>query len=148
MKNIKKLFVPQKIITILFCIILLASTTVAFAGSTTTLLTYEGFGIRSKKSAQNFELNGETKITVNHDQTVNAAYLPRESYCSMTVSLQKKGVLVYSDTGDEFTLYGSDATVRTWTKAKGTYRLWFSSIPLSDETWPAYDIKGQVTKPA
>ena len=66
----------------------------------------------------------------------------------MKVSLQRKGVLVYSDTGDEFTLYGSNSTVRTWSKAKGTYRLWFSSIPLIDETWPSYDINGKVTKPA
>ena len=111
-------------------------------------MTYEGFGIRSKKSAQNIELNAETSITVNHDQTVNTAYLPRESSCSMTVSLQKKGLLVYSDTGDEFTLYGSNSTVKTWNKAKGTYRLWFASNALSDETWPSYDIEGKVTKPA
>lgn len=130
----------------LFCIILLASTTVAFAGST-TLITYAGSGIRSKKSVQNFELTESTKITVHHQQEVNPAYLPRENYCSMRVSLQKKGTLFYSDTGDEFTLYGSNSTTKSWTKAKGTYRLWFSSIPLSDETWPAYEIEGKVTKP-
>lgn len=147
MKNVKKTVGIQKAITFLFCMILLASTTIVFAGST-TLLTYEGFGIRSKKSVQNFELTQTTSITVNHNQTVNTAYSPRESSCSMKVSLQRKGVLVYSDTGDEFTLYGSNSTVRTWSKAKGTYGLWFSSIPLIDETWPSYDINGKVTKPA
>lgn len=146
MKNIKKAFKLQKVIAFLFCIILLASTTVAFAGST-TLMTYEGIGIRSKKSVQNFELTKTTSITIDHNQTVNAAYQHRKDYCSMTVSLQKKGTIFYSDTGDEFTIYSDGGTIKTWSKAKGTYRLWFHSAEISDGTWPAYDIDGKVTKP-
>lgn len=138
----KKYFL-SKITTFLLCFILLASTFVAFAAST-ELLSYNGTGIRSKASVQNFKLTKETTITINHNQTVNPAYQMREPYCSMKVSLQKKGTIFYSDTGDSVTTYGSGGFKRSYTKSSGTYRLYFASIPLADETWPAYDINGTV----
>lgn len=67
----------------------MASTTVVFAAST-TLMSYEGKGIRAKESVQTFELTKETKITIDHDQTISPSYAPRESVSSMTVILQKK----------------------------------------------------------
>lgn len=139
----KKNYFLAKITTFLLCFILLASTVVAFAAST-ELLSYNGKGIRSKASVNNFKLTKETTITIDHNQTVNPAYQMRESYCSMEVSLQKKGTIFYSNTGDSVTTYGSGGFTRSYTKSAGTYRLYFSSIPLADETWPAYDINGTI----
>ncbi len=88
----KKNYFFSKITTFLLCFILLTSTTVAFAAST-TLMTYNGTEIRAKASVQNFKLTNQTTITIDHNQTIDAAYKARESSCSMTVKLQKKELL-------------------------------------------------------
>lgn len=139
----KKNYFLLKVTTFLLCFILLASTVVAFAASA-ELLSYNGTGIRSKASVNNFKLTKETTITIDHNQTVNPAYQMREPYCSMTVSLQKKGTFFYSDTGDSVTTEGSGGFVKSYKKSSGTYRLYFYSMPFSDNTWPAYDINGTV----
>lgn len=59
----------SKIAAFLLCFILLTSTTVVFAGST-NLMSYSGKGICAKASVQNFELTKDTKITIDHNQTV------------------------------------------------------------------------------
>lgn len=141
----KKIYFLSKVTTFLLCFILLVSTTVAFAAST-TLMSYEGTGIRAKASVQNFQLTKETKITINHDQTISPAYAPRESVSSMTVKLQKKGTIFYSDTGDSVKTYGSGGFIKSYTKSSGTYRLYFSSTVLSDNTTPSFNIDGIVTK--
>ncbi len=109
-------------------------------------MSYEGKGIRAKESVQTFELTKETKITIDHDQTISPSYAPRESVSSMTVILQKKGVIFYSDTGDSVKTYSSGGFIRSYTKSSGKYRLYFSSTVLSDNTIPSFDIIGTVTK--
>lgn len=141
----KNSYFLSKITTFLLCFILLTSTTVAFAAST-TLMSYEGTGIRAKASVQNFKLTNETTITIDHHQTIDPAYKMRESYCSMTVMLQKKGTIKYNDTGDSVKTYGSGGFRRSYTKSSGTYRLYFSSTVLPDETMPSFNINGTVTK--
>ncbi len=141
----KKNYFLSKITTFLLCFILLASTTVAFAAST-PLMSYNGKEIRAKASVNNFKLTNQTTFTIDHNQTINAAYKARESSCSMTVKLQKKGTIVYSDTGDSVKTYGTDGFRKSYTKSSGTYRLYFSSTALSDGIIPSFDINGTVKK--
>lgn len=141
----KKNYFFSKITTFLLCFILLKSTTVAFAAST-TLMTYNGTEIRAKASVQNFKLTNQTTITIDHNQTIDAAYKARESSCSMTVKLQKKGTIKYNDTGDSVKTYGSGGFRKSYTKSSGTYRLYFSSTALSDGIIPSFSINGTVKK--
>ena len=135
----KKNYFFSKITTFLLCFILLTSTTVAFAAST-TLMTYNGTEIRAKASVQNFKLTNQTTITIDHNQTIDAAYKARESSCSMTVKLQKKELLNIMIT------YGSGGFRKSYTKSSGTYRLYFSSTALSDGIIPSFSINGTVKK--
>lgn len=141
----KKNYFLSKITTFLLCFILLASTTVAFAAST-TLMSYNGTGIRAKASVQNFKLTNQSTITIDHKQTIDPAYKARESSCSMTVKLQRKGTVVYSDTGDSVKTYGSGGFKKSYTKSSGTYRLYFSSTALSESEIPSFNISGTVKR--
>ena len=140
----KKKNLLAKILTTSFCAILISSTTVLAASS--TLLTYNGEGIRSRPSVSSFSLSGNTTITINHKQTLLDQYLPQASRSKMTVSLQKKSGLFYNDTGDSMTHYGSTRGSKTMTKSSGTYRLYFEANEISSSCWPAFDITGSVTK--
>lgn len=140
----KKTYFLSRITTVILCFILLAGTITAFAAST-QLMSYNGTGIMAKASVSNFTLSKETTITINHNQSLNPAYAKyKDAY--LDVKLQKKGVLVYSDTGDTKTCKGGAGFKQSYTKSKGTYRLYFSSHQYADQIFPKFDIKGTVTK--
>lgn len=103
----------------IFCFSLLFGSTIAFAGSS-QLLSYDGKNIRSKETVNSFELNSETTFTVNHTQTLNSTYVPRESQCKMETKLQRKGFVFYSDTGDTKTVTGTGGFTSTLKKSGDT----------------------------
>lgn len=132
-----------KILAVSFCGVLISSTTVLAAS---TLLSYNGQGIRSRPSVSSFSLSGNTTITINHRQTLLPAYTSVANRSKMTVSLQKKSGLFYNDTGDRMINYGSTSDRKTMTKSSGTYRLYFEANEISSTLWPAFDISGSVTR--
>lgn len=131
-----------KISTISFCAILISSTTILAASS--TLLSYNGQGIRSRPSVSSFSLSRDTTITINHKQTLNTPYIPVESSSYMTVSLQKKGLFYYNDTGDNMRNTGTNYDRKTMRNSAGTYRLYFQANEISPTLWPSFDISGNI----
>lgn len=133
-----------KIVVTSFCAVLISSTTILAASS--TLLSYNGEGIRSRPSVSSFNLSTNTTITLNHNQKLLPQYQHYSNSAKMTVSLQKKGGLVYNNTGDTLVGYGDFSSRKTMTKSSGTYRLYFEANEISSTLWPAFDINGTITK--
>lgn len=128
------------------CIILLVST--AFAYAATNLMTYNGTGIRQKSSVNSFTLSKSTAFTVKHS-TTGVKYIGNNSPSNykLIIYLQKKNGLQYSNTGDSFSLKGTGNKSKSWTKGKGTYRLYFQSpYPGEGKVWAGFDINGKVVK--
>lgn len=133
---------------IIFCVFVIMSTVTAFA-ATTTLLTYEGTGIRDKNTISQAKLSKKTTITVKHttSDVVNIGKLDPNKY-SLKVTLLKKGSISWNDTGDSFYVQGKTTKTVSWTKSAGTYKLnFYSKKPTSSgAVWPAFDISGKITK--
>ena len=140
----KKTYFLSKITTFILCFILLAGTTTVFAAGK-QLMSYNGTGIMAKASVSNFTLSEETTITIDHNQSLNPAYA-KYTDARWDVNLQKKGTLKYSNTGDTKTCKGGVGFKKSYTKSKGTYRLYFSSHQYADQITPKFDISGTVTK--
>lgn len=100
-------------------------TTTVFAKS--TLMTYQGWGIRGKESIQSFSLNSDTYVTVAHTNS-NFSY---NAYGEdvMDVTFQSKGLLgVWSSTGYKFRTRGNTTSYYSTTLPGGnTYRLYFNT---------------------
>lgn len=126
-----------------FCALFLC-TTLAFAAST-TLMTYNGTGIRDKNSVSNFTLSSRSSFTVRHRTTSFETSVPVDM--SVTISLLRKNGLSYNKTGDSFNVYGASSDSKSWTKDSGTYKLNFHTNGAWQGTWAAANISGSVTKP-
>lgn len=87
----KKTYFLSKITTFILCFILLAGTTTVFAAGK-QLMSYNGTGIMAKASVSNFTLSEETKITIDHNQSLNPAYA-KYTDARLDVNLQKKELL-------------------------------------------------------
>ena len=136
----------MSIMLITCCIMLASSTAVAFAAS--NLMTYNGTGIRQKASVHSFTLSKSTTFTVKHN-TTGVTYIGTNSPSQYTlyIHLQKKNGLQYTNTGDSFSLKGIGSKNKTWTKAAGTYRLYFQSpYPGEGQVWAGFNINGKVVK--
>lgn len=145
MLNEQKKCNKLKIIISMFLVIVMLSTTTVFAA--TTLLSYDGSGIRSKDSVNSFSLSKKTTITVKHTTTdIKSIGSKSPSNYSIIVSLKKKNNLFYTLTGDDFTVKGITSKNTTWTKSAGTYKLYFHGKKTTDGLSPAFDIKGKVVK--
>ena len=125
-----------------FCVLLLC-TMVTYAAST-TLMTYNGTGIRDKNSVKTFTLSSTTTITVQHTTTGFEKNLPVTKY--VEISLLRKGPFMYNKTGDSFCVYGVDSRSKSWTKDSGTYRLNFRTYGSYQGEWAGANIRGSVTK--
>ena len=116
-----------------------------FAGST-LLMSYDGTGIRSKDSVQNFQLTSSTNITLKHKTTaVSDIGIMDPKKCELIISLLKKGTLFYSATGNTLTVYGVSQSSVTWIKGSGKYKLHFETMRLVPDMWPSGNIFGTVS---
>lgn len=141
----QKKYNQLRIIISMFLVIVMLSTTTVFAA--TTLLSYDGTGIRGKDSVHSFELSKKSTITVKHTTTdIGSIGGKSPSNYSIVVSLLKKNNLFYNSTGDDFTVKGIKSKNATWTKSAGTYKLHFQAKKTTDGLSPAFDIKGKVVK--
>lgn len=127
------------------CLIMLL-TTLAFGA--TTLMSYNGTGIRDKESAQTFNLSKKSSVTVNHASTA-VGVDGFKGTIKLTVYLQKKNSNGnFVNTSHNFSLTGSGKKEKkvTWSLEKGTYRLYFKSTKdMPSNVWPQFDVKGTVT---
>ncbi|HHW94751.1 MAG TPA: hypothetical protein GX736_02335 [Mogibacterium sp.] len=134
-------------ITLFLCCIFISINTI-FAYAVTTIMTYNGEGIRQKPSVNSFSLSKTTSITVKHNTTA-VRYIGTTSpdNYKLIIYLQRKNGLSYSYTGDSFSLKGIGSKSKTWNKGSGRYRLFFQSpYPGEGQIWAGFDINGKVTK--
>lgn len=135
-----------RICTLTLCFAIFFCTSVAFAAST-TLMSYNGIGIRDKDSVEKFTLGKSTTIHLEHETTAVEYNGPNEdSACELKVSLMKKNTLSYTETGDEIKTTGIQSKTATWTKAAGTYRLHFATKMKTETWWPGATINGRIYK--
>ena len=126
-----------------FCVLLLC-TMVTYAAST-TLMTYNGTGIRDKNSVKTFKLSSTTTITVHHTTTGFEKNLPVTKYVEISL-LRKTGFSFYK-TGDSFCVYEANSGSKSWRKDSGTYRLNFRTYGSYQGEWAGANIRGSVTMP-
>lgn len=86
----------NSVLLIVCCMILIAGTVSAYAA--TSLMTYNGSGIRQKVSVNSFTLSKSTIVTVKHS-TTGVTYIGTNSPSNYTLKiyLQKKNGLKYSN---------------------------------------------------
>jgi hypothetical protein len=111
--------------------------------SSTTVLTYEGWGIFDKRSVGSFTVSDardETRYTVNHSQTRN---LNTSSSTQMNVAFRKSAFIGSTNEGSSnFT--GTTSGSFSSSLRAGTYWLHFT-FNVSDVR--KFDISGNVTRP-
>lgn len=117
MKKIRK---SIRLLMVLCSCLFLFSLTVYAKG---TLMSWDGSGIHSKESVDNFTVNSKTKIKISSNISWNSCY---PNVPTLYLNLQKKGMITFS-TVQTFTHTGLGNEQFTTSIDKGTYRMYFQS---------------------
>lgn len=137
-KGFIKIISLASVLWILMCINVFAAT---------TLMTYNGTGIRDKASISSFKLSKKTTVAVNHTTSKWSGSSEINSSKWLNVAVQKKGAISYSTVGST-DYYSTGSWTTKYTLDSGTYRLYFTSHTSQavDDNYYSANIDGSVTK--